>query len=315
MIVERRCINPNSPTSESCILCPPAKRAPWRNPWGRPRRAEQGLPLASLAPEHSDSLRICQEPGRVTRNLFDMAAPCLEGGIGQRWSTPDGAAATAVERRATEVSEGDGGLRLVMPAPAKVNLVLCIGGARDDGFHDLVSIFQAVEIRDTVILSTSDAPEIRVTASDAWLPCDERNTAYRAARLLRDAHAPGRGVEIHLEKRIPAEAGLGGGSSDAAAVLQGLNALWGLGLSTEALLPFAAEVGSDVPFFLSAGCALVRGRGERVEPLPCSLNAHLVVAKPAVGVSTARAYADLDILRAGQAPEPCDEATDGARRS
>ncbi|HOJ23211.1 MAG TPA: hypothetical protein PLY56_16920, partial [Armatimonadota bacterium] len=91
------------------------------------------------------------------------------------------------------MSEGDGGPRLVMPAPAKVNLVLCIGGTREDGFHDLVSIFQAVEIRDTVILSTLDAPEIRVTASDVRLPCDERNTAYRAARLLRDAHAPDRG--------------------------------------------------------------------------------------------------------------------------
>jgi len=213
-----------------------------------------------------------------------------------------------VERRDTEVSEGDGGPRLVMPAPAKVNLVLCIGGTREDGFHDLVSIFQAVEIRDTVMLSTLDAPEIRVTASDARLPCDERNTAYRAARLLRDAHAPDRGVKIYLEKRIPAEAGLGGGSSDAAAVLRGLNALWGLGLSTEALLPFAAAVGSDVPFFLSAGCALVRGRGERVEPLPCSLDAHLVIAKPAVGVSTARAYAELDALRAGRVPEPCDDA-------
>lgn len=206
------------------------------------------------------------------------------------------------------MSGEDGGARLVVPAPAKVNLALCIGAVRDDGFHDLLSIFQAVDICDTVTLADLDTPEVRVTVSDASLPCDERNTAHRAARLIRDAHAPGRGIQIRLEKRIPSEAGLGGGSSDAAAVLRGLNSLWELGLSIEDLLPFAAAVGSDVPFFLTAGCALVGGRGERVEPLPHSLDARLVVAKPAVGVSTARAYADLDTMRAGREPDPCDEA-------
>lgn len=206
------------------------------------------------------------------------------------------------------MSAEEGGGRLVVPAPAKVNLALCIGAAREDGFHDLVSIFQAIDIRDTVTLTDRGTPEIRVTASDTSLPCDERNTAHRAARLLRDAHAPGRGVDIHLAKAIPSEAGLGGGSSDAAAVLRGLSSLWGLGLTSERLLPPAAAVGSDVPFFLEGGCALVRGRGERVEPLPYALDAYLVVAKPAVGVSTARGYADLDVMRAGREPEPCDEA-------
>ncbi|NLC55280.1 MAG: 4-(cytidine 5'-diphospho)-2-C-methyl-D-erythritol kinase [Armatimonadetes bacterium] len=199
--------------------------------------------------------------------------------------------------------------RLVMKAPAKVNLVLCVGARRPDQYHDLVSIFQAVDVQDDVVLDDEPAGSaIVVTTSDPDLPTDDRNTAYRAALLLREAHAPGRAARIHLEKRIPAEAGLGGGSSDAAAVLLGLNRLWNLGLSYQALLPLASTVGSDVPFFLTGGCALVRGRGERVQPLPHPAPGWLVLAKPAFGVSTARAYADLAAMRAGAPPPECEPA-------
>ncbi|MBI3945669.1 MAG: 4-(cytidine 5'-diphospho)-2-C-methyl-D-erythritol kinase [Armatimonadetes bacterium] len=191
-------------------------------------------------------------------------------------------------------------------APAKLNLALRVGPRRADGFHDLDSVFQAIGLHDTV--SLDDTPgdgEIRVTCSDPALPCDERNTARRAAALLREPRAPGRGVRIHLEKRIPAEAGLGGGSSDAAAVLLGLNRLWRLNLPREALLPLAAAVGSDVPFFLWGGCARVRGRGERVEPLPHRPALWFAVVRPAFGVSTARAYADLDRVR----EEHCNQSS------
>lgn len=202
---------------------------------------------------------------------------------------------------------------LSIGAPAKINLTLCIGRRRPDGFHDLESLFQAVGVYDQVTLEGTDDGEIRVTASDARIPCDERNTAFRAARLLRDRHAAGRGVRIHLEKRIPSEAGLGGGSSDAAAVLRGLNRLWALELPAGELAELGAGVGSDVPFFVYGGCALVRGRGEQVEPLAGSAFGWVVLVKPAFGVSTARAYAELAARRAGAPPPDCAPATAAMR--
>ncbi len=197
------------------------------------------------------------------------------------------------------------GTSLSLSAPAKVNLTLCIGSRRPDGFHDLESVFQAVGVCDTVTLDGLDGGVIEVTTSQPGLPCDERNTAFRAAALLRDRHAPGRGVRIHLQKRIPAEAGLGGGSSDAAAVLRGLVALWGLDVPHQEMVALAAAVGSDVPFFLAGGCALVRGRGEVVRPLPWSAPGWFLLVRPAFGVSTARAYRDLAGLRAGTSPPDC----------
>lgn len=194
--------------------------------------------------------------------------------------------------------------RILLRAPAKLNLSLCIGRRRPDGFHDLESLFQAVGLYDELRIEAAPAAAgITLRATDPTLPCDARNTVYRAAVALREAHAPGRGARLHLTKRIPSEAGLGGGSSDAAAALIGLNRLWQLGLPVEALLPLAAAVGSDVPFFLHGGCALVRGRGEIVSPLSWVAPGWLVIARPAFGVSTARAYADLAAGR-GDAPHP-----------
>lgn len=187
---------------------------------------------------------------------------------------------------------------LSLRALAKVNLVLCVGEQRPDGFHDLDSVFQAIGLSDAVNLEeVPKQDEIRVTSNDPTLPTDWQNTAYRAAALLRDTYAPNRGVHIHIEKHIPTQAGLGGGSSDAATVLLGLNQLWGLHLSREDLRPLAAAVGSDVPFFLWGGCARVRGRGEWVEPIAHRTPLWFVLAKPGFGVSTARAYADLDRCR------------------
>lgn len=163
-------------------------------------------------------------------------------------------------------------------AYAKVNLTLEVLARRADGFHEIASVMQTVELADEVTL----AP-----AAELALQCDtdippEENLALRAARLLRGAAGVDRGTRITLRKRIPMAAGLGGGSSDAAAVLLGLDGLWGLGMGKERLAALAAKLGSDVPFFLWGGTALASGRGEAVSPLPPLRPAWLVLATPPV---------------------------------
>lgn len=150
-------------------------------------------------------------------------------------------------------------------APAKLNLTLDVLRRRPDGFHELRTILQTVSLADELSLEASD--EVRVSCSDPAL-AGPSNLVGRAAALLRDRAGVQAGAAIHLEKRIPTAAGLGGGSSDAAATLLGLNRLWRLDWPRERLLPIAALLGSDVPFFLWGGTALAEGRGERITTLP-----------------------------------------------
>ncbi|MCL6451656.1 MAG: 4-(cytidine 5'-diphospho)-2-C-methyl-D-erythritol kinase [Acetobacteraceae bacterium] len=203
-------------------------------------------------------------------------------------------------------------------APAKVNLFLRVLGRRGDGYHELETVFFALSLSDRVTLrETGSGLEVR--ADRAGVPSGQSNLCYRAASLLWQraiAEERGRarqalGLRVHITKRIPVGAGLGGGSSDAAATLVGLNRLWDLGFSLSELEAAAAQVGSDVPFCLRGGTALGRGRGERLEPLPAPPPAWLVVAEPGFRVSTPVAYAWLDQLRSapprgarGRPPRP-----------
>lgn len=174
-------------------------------------------------------------------------------------------------------------------APAKVNLGLTIEGRRADGYHDISTIFLKISLADTLhIEAISGAIEIHCTHPD--VPCDESNLIYRAAAMLQPL-APGRGVRVHLEKRIPVAAGLGGGSSDAAAALLAVNTLWGLQLTPADLMPYAAQLGADVPLFLwPYTAAYGRGRGDELSPLTCPNSFFLVLVTPPVAVSTAWAY-------------------------
>jgi len=176
----------------------------------------------------------------------------------------------------------------VVSAAAKVNLALEVLGKRADGYHELATVLQAVDLADRLVLEDADAVELRVRAPG--VPTDASNLALRAALALRQAAGTGRGVRITLDKRIPVAAGLGGGSADAAAVLAGLNRLWGLRWPTARLAEVAVGLGMDVPFFLRGGAALATGRGEALEPLPGGGLA-LVLVTPAVAVRTADAYA------------------------
>ncbi|HLX57887.1 MAG TPA: 4-(cytidine 5'-diphospho)-2-C-methyl-D-erythritol kinase, partial [Ktedonobacteraceae bacterium] len=151
-------------------------------------------------------------------------------------------------------------------AYAKINLTLEVTGRRADGYHELATVMQTVDLHDTLCLTAGGDGRVRVECTRAELS-NEENLAAQAARLLRERFALSQGVLIELRKRIPVAAGLGGGSSDAAAVLLALRQWWRLPLSLPELQAMAATLGSDVPFFLTGGLAFCVGRGERVTPL------------------------------------------------
>ncbi len=181
---------------------------------------------------------------------------------------------------------------LKLRAPAKVNLSLAVLGKLPDGYHRVHAVLQTVSLWDEVTLRPRRRG-IAITCDDPDVPSDERNLCHRAAVLLMRC-APGgrecRGVAIHLRKRIPAQAGLGGGSSDAAATLVGLSRLWGLGLRRCELAERAARLGADVPFFIQGGCAVGTGRGDEVARLGAGPAMHLVLARAGAGVPTWWAY-------------------------
>ena len=184
-----------------------------------------------------------------------------------------------------------GGPRLTVHAPAKVNLSLDVLGRRPDGFHELRTVMATAGWYDTLTFEPADTWSLSVTGA-AGVPTDGRNLVSRAATALAAAAGRSPSGAVRLHKRIPHEAGLGGGSADAAAALLGLNALWDCGLPRAALAEIAAGVGSDVPFFLTGGGAAVcGGRGERIDPLPRRAGPWAVVAKPPAGLSTAAVFA------------------------
>jgi 4-diphosphocytidyl-2-C-methyl-D-erythritol kinase len=181
---------------------------------------------------------------------------------------------------------------VMQPAPAKVNLGLAVHRRRPDGYHDISTLFLKISLVDEVRL-TAQPREIVVHCEHPEVPNDARNLVHRAAVALQPC-APGQGVCLTLQKTIPVAAGLGGGSSDAAAALLGLNMLWQLGLSSTELAAYAARLGADVPFFLlPTVAAMGYGRGDDLEPVACPRTFYLVLVKPPIAVSTAWVYQQL----------------------
>jgi 4-diphosphocytidyl-2-C-methyl-D-erythritol kinase len=187
----------------------------------------------------------------------------------------------------------------IVQAPAKVNLFLRVVGKRPDGYHEIETVMARLNLCDTLSVAPTDTSALSLRVRLAYppglratpVPESDENLALKAAHLLRQRTGCDRGANLQLVKRIPAAAGLGGGSSDAATALWVLNRLWELGLSVCELQQLAAELGSDVPFFLAnSGFALCTGRGERIEPLTSSACLWLVLAKPESGLSTAAVY-------------------------
>ena len=189
-------------------------------------------------------------------------------------------------------------------AYAKLNLTLDVLDKREDGYHDLQSVMQTISIRDDVEIDVGTGKPWEILCTDETIPTDERNLAWKAAKVYCDTlHKDPNGLQIRIHKRIPVGAGMGGGSADAAAVLRALNRYYGEPLSLFALAELGAQVGSDVPFCVICGTAMVEGRGERVRKLPDMPDCIFVVVKPEFSVSTPELYQKLDGVDIAKRPD------------
>jgi len=196
-----------------------------------------------------------------------------------------------------------------LPSFAKINLDLRILGTRPDGFHDLKTIFQSLALFDNVTVTVRRGP-LTVTCDEPDIPTDQRNLVWKAASLLHRTttgkSSPPRDIAIDLRKRVPSEAGLGGGSSNAAMTLLALNHLWKLDLDLSTLSRIGARLGSDVPYFMVGGTSLGLGRGDDIYPLADMPPVHVVILRPGFGVATAEAYKwfDEELRRPLKEPPP-----------
>ena len=176
-----------------------------------------------------------------------------------------------------------------VPSFAKINLTLRILGRRPDGYHEIETVLQAVSLHDNLHFTTT-REDIEFSSDDAAIPQDQANLVVQAAQALRNRFGIQAGARIRLEKRIPAQAGLGGGSSNAAVTLLTLVRLWNVQVTAEDLFQLSASLGADVPFFLQGGCALATGTGTELAPLKDLPAQQVVIVKPQAGISTSEAY-------------------------
>ncbi|WCK56689.1 4-(cytidine 5'-diphospho)-2-C-methyl-D-erythritol kinase [Aneurinibacillus sp. Ricciae_BoGa-3] len=184
-------------------------------------------------------------------------------------------------------------MRLMVKAPAKINLTLDVLYKRPDGYHEVEMVMTTIDLADRLTIEPLDENKIVLDCSVCFLPLDERNHVYQAAMLLKQQFNIDKGVRIYIDKQIPIAAGLAGGSSDAAATIRGLNQLWNLGMNMQEMADLGSRIGSDVPFCVYGGTALAKGRGERIELLSSPPPCWVILAKPPIGVSTAEVYGAL----------------------
>lgn len=182
---------------------------------------------------------------------------------------------------------------LTLKSPGKINLSLDILSKRSDGYHEINTIMQTIDLYD--VISIKKWPSIELSISDSSLPCDRGNIAYRVAEIMIDRYKIDSGVKIHIEKNIPIAAGLAGGSADAAGVIILMNKLFNLNLSDEEMMYIASLVGSDVSYLIKGGTCLCTGRGEVVHPISRFDGIKVLIAKPDTSVSTAEVYNNLNL--------------------
>ena len=192
--------------------------------------------------------------------------------------------------------------RVKLRAPGKINWTLDVISRRRDGYHEVEMLMQSISLFDDIIITECDEG-IKITGNSADMPLDESNLAAKAARLIMDNFGITTGVCIDIKKSIPAQAGLAGGSTKAAAVLVGLNDMWKLGLSIARLAELGTALGADVPFCILGGTAVARGIGEKLTPLPALEGIPLVLVKPSFGVSTKKVYNELVLEKIGLHPD------------
>ena len=193
--------------------------------------------------------------------------------------------------------------QIELKALAKINLGLDVLGKRENGYHDVWMIMQSIYLYDEVKIEKKDTPEIEVVSNLNFLPTGEDNIAYKAARLLQEEFKISDGVKITLKKHIPVAAGLAGGSSNAAAVLFGMNRMFRLGLSQKSLMERGVKLGADVPYCIMRGTVLAEGIGEELHKLPAMPKCTVLIAKPPVSVSTKTVYEALDSKEITEHPD------------
>ncbi len=193
-------------------------------------------------------------------------------------------------------------MKVYEKAPAKINLSLDVLHKRPDHFHEVEMVMTMIDLADRLEFNELSRDTIIISSQAGYIPLDEKNLAFKAAKLIKDRFDVKQGVYIHLDKKIPVSAGLAGGSSDAAATLKGLNRLWDLKIPEKELQLLGEELGSDVPFCVSGGTAIARGRGEMLEPLPSPPQCWVIVAKLPISVSTADIYKRLIVSEIKQRP-------------
>lgn len=188
-------------------------------------------------------------------------------------------------------------------AMAKINLGLDIIGKREDGYHEVRMIMQTIRMYDVLEIRKKSSPGISLSTNLPYIPCDERNLVYKAAKILMDEFHVEEGLSMKLTKSVPVAAGMAGGSSDAAAAFVGVNRLFHLGLSQEELMKRAVQVGADVPYCVMRGTALAEGIGEKLTRLPDLPDCYILIGKPGINVSTRTAYENLDLNEIRRRPD------------
>lgn len=189
-----------------------------------------------------------------------------------------------------------------LKALAKINLGLDVVRRREDGYHEVRMVMQTIHLYDQLLIQKSEAPGIQIHSNLSFLPVNENNLVYKAGKLLMDEFDIHTGVSVELNKRIPVAAGMAGGSTDAAAMLYGMNQLFGLKLKRKDLMERGVQIGADVPYCIMRGTALAEGIGEKLSSLPPMVKCPVLIAKPAVSVSTKFVYQNLKLDE--QTPHP-----------
>lgn len=186
-------------------------------------------------------------------------------------------------------------MEIIEKAPAKINLGLDVIRKREDNYHELAMVMTSIDLADRIELEEIAGNEIHIESNKAFLPTDQRNNVYQAISIVKERYHIERGIRVYIKKQIPVAAGLGGGSSDCAAALRGVNRLWDLGLSYSELSDIGLEIGTDVPFCLYGNTALATGVGEKITQLPSMPQCWVVLVKPRFSVSTPTVFKDLNL--------------------
>lgn len=192
---------------------------------------------------------------------------------------------------------------IIAKAHGKINLTLDVLKLLDNGYHQVKMIMQQIQLHDEIIITKENKDHIKISSDMTGVPLGERNLAYKAAAVMMDKYSLNTGIAIHLQKKLPMEAGLAGGSSNAAAVLMGINQLFQLNCSQEELMELGGSLGADVPFCILGGTALAEGIGEQLTPIVNNTKLDLILVKPPMGVSTKQVYSNLAVDKITSRPD------------